>query len=122
MEEILRALGMGTLVERFQAQRVEPETVLAASDNELVRLGATTIGKCIHLREACKKKVEADRPSMSGSAACEERLSIFNPRRHYLNRSLDKCCCSRFGEIGFRKCQQQGFQGKSMDTNVCLHV
>ncbi len=87
MEEILRALGMGTLVERFQAQRVEPETVLAASDNELVRLGVTTIGERIRIREACKKKVEADRPSTSGTAAREERSSIFNPRRHYLNRS-----------------------------------
>ena len=64
MEEILRALGMGTLVERFQAQRVEPETVLAASDNELVRLGHSH----------------------------------------------------------FRKCQQQVFEGKSVDTDVRLYV
>ena len=83
MEEILRSLGMETILGRFQAQRMEPQTTLAASDQELIRLGVSTIGERIRLRDACKRKVDECTTSTSqASAAREERLSIFNPRRH----------------------------------------
>ena len=83
MEEILRSLGMETILGRFQTQRMEPQTTLAASDQELIRLGVSTIGERIRLRDACKRKVDECTPSTSqASAAREERLPIFNPRRH----------------------------------------
>ncbi len=83
MEGILRSLGMETILGRFQAQRMELHTTLAACDQELVRLGVSTIGDRIRLRDTCKRKVEEDTPSTSQvSGAREERLSIFNPRRH----------------------------------------
>ena len=83
MEEILRSLQMETLFNRFRAQRMEPQSTLAASDQELVRLGVTTIGDRIRLRDACKKKIDDDAALPNQlSAAREERLSIFNPRRH----------------------------------------
>ena len=49
MDAILQSLGMETLLNRFQAQRMEPQSTLAASDQELVRLGITTIGDRIRL-------------------------------------------------------------------------
>ena len=62
---------------------MEPQSTLAASDQELVRLGVTTIGDRIRLRDACKKKIDDDAALLNQqSAAGEERLSIFNPRRH----------------------------------------
>ena len=90
MEEILRSsqMHMETLFNRFRAQRMEPQSSLAASDQELVPLGVTTIGDRIRLRDACKKKIDDDAalPNQQ-SAAREERLSIFNPRRHNNSRT-----------------------------------
>jgi hypothetical protein len=83
MEEILQSLNLGTLFGRFQEQRMEPQAFLTASDQDLVRLGVTTIGDRIRLRDACKKKVDENTASTSQtSAARQKRLSIFNPRRH----------------------------------------
>ena len=56
MEQILQSLSLGSLLENFQGQRMEPQTVLDASDQELIRLGVCTIGDRIRLRDACKKK------------------------------------------------------------------
>jgi hypothetical protein len=53
MEQILRSLNLGTLLGRFQEQRME---VLAASDQELIRLGVSTIGDRVRIRNACRKK------------------------------------------------------------------
>ena len=54
---------------------MEPQTTLAASDQELIRLGVTTIGDWIRLRDACKKKIDDDAPLPNQqSAAREERL------------------------------------------------
>ena len=58
MEGILRSLGMETILGRFQAQRMDPQATLAAFYQELVRLGVSTIGDRIRLRDACKSKVE----------------------------------------------------------------
>jgi hypothetical protein len=63
MEQILQSLNLGTLIGRFQEQRMEPETVLAASDQELVRLRVSTIGDRVRIRDACKKKVEENNAS-----------------------------------------------------------
>jgi hypothetical protein len=69
---------------------------MTASDNELIRLRVTTIGERIRLRDACKKHID-DAATASAtnlvSAACEERLSIFNPRRHN-NRSNARAAAS----------------------------
>ena len=83
MEQILQSLGMGTLLGRFRAQRMELVSFLAASDQELVRLGVTTIGERNRLRDVCKKAMGENTPPTSQTAAVrQERLSIFNPRRH----------------------------------------
>jgi hypothetical protein len=81
----------GDLLGRFQEQRMEQQTVLAASDQELVRLGVSTIGDRVRIREACKKKEEENNASTSQTDAVrEERLSIFNPQRHNTATALAK--------------------------------
>ena len=83
MDAILQSLGMETFLNRFQAQWMEPQSTVAASDQELVRLGVTTIGDRIRLRDTCKRELDdAAAVTNQTSAARQERLSIFNPRRH----------------------------------------
>jgi hypothetical protein len=65
MEQILQAMNLGTLLGGFQAQRMEVDDVLAESDQELIRMGVSTIGDRIRLREACRKKVEENAASTS---------------------------------------------------------
>ena len=49
--KILRELNLGTLVDRFDAEKIEPDNVISASDSELTRLGVSTIGDRIRLRD-----------------------------------------------------------------------
>ena len=56
MERILQRLNMGTLIDKFQEQRMDPCTVLSPSDGELARLGISTIGDRVRLRELCKEE------------------------------------------------------------------
>ena len=58
MDKILRELNLGTLVDRFDAEKIEPDNVISASDSELTRLGVSTIGDCIRLRELCSRAGE----------------------------------------------------------------
>ena len=51
--KILRELNLGTLVDTFDAEKVEPDNVLSASDSELTRLGVSTISDRIRLRDLC---------------------------------------------------------------------
>ena len=42
MDKILRELNLGTLADRFDAEKIEPDNVISASDSELTRLGVPT--------------------------------------------------------------------------------
>ena len=71
MEKILEKIGLGTLIGRFQEERIEPEIVLAMTDGELTRLGISTMGDCIRLRRTC-------RVSTSMQSSEESNLSLDN--------------------------------------------
>ena len=43
MEHILQQLNMGTLIEKFREQRMDPSVILSSSDSELARLGVSTV-------------------------------------------------------------------------------
>ena len=82
MDKILRELNLGTLVDRFNAEKIEPDNVISASDSELTRLGVSTIGDRIRLRELCSRageRADLEGPSASTSRNREERLALFNP-------------------------------------------
>ena len=55
MKEILEKLNLGTLIEKFEEQCMNPAAVMSSSDRKLARLGVATIGDRIHLRELCKE-------------------------------------------------------------------
>ena len=65
MKEILQKLNLGIQVEKFEQERIDPQVILALSDNELVRLGICTIGDRVRLRELCRASVESDNQSSS---------------------------------------------------------
>ena len=93
MEDILNKAGLSELLQRFIAEKVEPETIPAATDLDLIRLGVATIGDKVRLREACRKREKEPRhsdtnDSSSGafeygdtsSARNSERRLLFQPR------------------------------------------
>lgn len=76
----------------FKSKRLDPETIISASDSELIRLGVTTIGNCIRLCDLYKEHITGSRsPGTSGltaRTAREERLAQFNPRSINIRRRL----------------------------------
>ena len=92
MEDILNKAGLSELLQRFIAEKVEPETITAATDLDLIRLGVATIGDRVRLREACRKREEephqSDTNDSSGafeygdtsSARTSERRLLFQTR------------------------------------------
>ena len=92
MEDILNKAGLSELLQRFIAENVEPETITAATDLDLIRLGVATIGDRVRLREACRKRKkephQSDTNNSSGafeygdtsSVRNSERRSLFQPR------------------------------------------
>ena len=86
MEQILRQIELCNLVENFTAQRVDVETVVAASDGELPRLGVETVGDRVRLREACRRSRRNGQPLSSISEAVVERAHLFNISRPSTSR------------------------------------
>ena len=93
MEDILNKAGLSELLQRFIAEKVEPETITAATDLDLIRLRVATVGDKMRLREACRKREKEPRhsdtnDSSSGpfeygntsSARNSERRLLFQPR------------------------------------------
>ena len=81
MEVILQELGLGTLIDRFSEERVDPDVLVSLNDNELVRLGVNTIGERVRLRELCRKKLADSQPGTQSrsSVLAQERSLLFAP-------------------------------------------
>ena len=79
MKEILKKPGLSKLLLRFIAEKVEPETITAATDMDLIRLGVATIGDRVRLREACRKREDEPHQSDTNARNSERRL-LFQPR------------------------------------------
>ena len=58
MERILQQLGLANILRRFEDERVDEKIVLSSTDAELSRLGVSTIGDRVRLRELCKQAVQ----------------------------------------------------------------
>ena len=94
METILADLDLITLLNNFQVEKIEPQTVIAMTDSELMRLGVSTIGDRIRLRERCKIPPTDRDMSASSSAPVAnvrpERTRLFSPGRRP-DGSPDRC-------------------------------
>ena len=79
MEKILQKINLGTPVQRFKDKRIDPEAVIALTDQDLVRLGVQTIGDRVRLQTLCQKKVTETQNSPSlTSAILQERSTLFS--------------------------------------------
>ena len=58
LQVALNKIGLGALMERFSAERVDFNTLIAATDIELTRLGVVTIGDRARLRDISRKVVQ----------------------------------------------------------------
>ena len=92
MEDILNKAGLSKLVQRFIAEKIEPETITAATDLVLIRLGVATIGVRVRLREACRKSEKKSHQS-DNNGSSGEHLSLGIHRQQETRKGL--CCFSQ---------------------------
>ena len=79
MEDILNKAGLRELLQSFIAEKVEPETITAATDMDFIRLGVATIGDRVRIRETCRKREDELHRSDTNARNSERRL-LFQPR------------------------------------------
>ena len=79
LQVALSKIGLGALMERFRAERVDFHTLIAATDAELTRLGVVTIGDRARLRDICRKELGL----VQHAAGVDERPSTSLSRRSY---------------------------------------
>ena len=92
MEDILNKAGLSKLVQRFIAEKIQPETITAATDLVLIRLGVATIGVRVRLREACRKSEKKSHQS-DNNGSSGEHLSLGIHRQQETRKGL--CCFSQ---------------------------
>ena len=56
VERVLNDVGLATLLPKFIIERVDVNVILAATDQDLIRLGIRTIGDRCRLRDACRRR------------------------------------------------------------------
>ena len=77
MEDILERLNLSTLSERFLAERIEPETVMAMTDVELNRYVVTTFGDRLNLRTQCREAVkQRDQHTAAGGSVARSARNL----------------------------------------------
>jgi len=63
IEEILVRAGLSTLIGAFMSEKIDPTIISSMNDDDMVRLGVTTIGDRIRLRESAKQQVRTSNVS-----------------------------------------------------------
>ena len=96
MEDISNKAGLSELLQRFIAEKVEPETITAATDLDLIRFGVATIGDKVRLREACRKR-ERSLVTVTLMTAVAEHLSTGIHRQQETRK--DVCCFSQGHQV-----------------------
>ena len=99
MEDILKELHLES--PHFLAERIEPANVAALSDEELCRVGVTTIGDRLRLRDLCAV-AEKDRTRESvASNVLQERMALFNGRNSRRADRKKKAVAKRSWTVSF---------------------
>ena len=63
IEEILKRAGLSTLIGSFISEKIDPNIICTMNDEDMIRLGVTTIGDRIRLRESAKQQVRTSNVS-----------------------------------------------------------
>jgi len=66
LENLLAEIGLHGLYNNFRTQRVEINNLSDLTDNELSRLGVTTIGDRVRLREKARERQNQAQPQGQG--------------------------------------------------------
>ena len=122
MENILKELGLESLIPQFSEERIEPENVSTLSDEELSCLGVNTIGDRIRLRGMCTT-AEKDRQSAAANVL-EERMALFTGCSSRRGDRKKKAVARRTWTVGF-VCVADRYQARipsSTDKQVLLHA
>lgn len=113
MEAILGQLGLSTLLERFQEEKIDPHVVLSMTESCLTRLGVVTIGDRVRIKELCKQSTENCSTSSSGRSEVstinrtpvqritEERRQLFQPYQRSRDRARGQSGSA--GRVGKQK-------------------
>ena len=97
----LKELHLESLIPHFLAERIEPANVAALSDEELCRVGVTTIGDHLRLRDLCAV-AEKDRTRESvASNVLQERMALFNGRNSRRADRKKKAVAKRSWTVSF---------------------
>ena len=100
IKAILEKIGIPTVFEIFKKEKIDLKVAVSLSDNELIRLGITTIGDRVRFRDMCQREINtsecattsastssaANHSSSRGSQNQRERAHLFNIRSN-LNAS-----------------------------------
>ena len=62
----LERIGLGTLWQNFADEKIEDDTFNSLTDGDLMRLGITTIGNSVRLREKMRSTLTEDFRSVLG--------------------------------------------------------
>ena len=81
MDDILMELNLEMLAAVFRRERIVPSIVQSISKEKMERLGVTTIGDRVRLRELCKEDEEN------------------NSRSSFSSRSIESLSTSRTGDV-----------------------
>jgi len=96
LENLLTEIGLGTLLPKFIAEKIDVNVLICGTDQDLIRLGVSTIGDSVRLGDACRRRTydrsssshggtssTAFRPATSlGNFINQERTTLFTPRRN----------------------------------------
>ena len=101
MEDILKELHLESLIPHFLAERIEPANVAALSDEELCRVGVTTIGDRLRLRDLCAVAEKDRTRELVASNVLQERMALFNGRNSRRADRKKKAVAKRSWTVSF---------------------
>ena len=119
IKAILEKIGIPTVFEIFKKEKIDLKVAVSLSDNELIRLGITTIGDHVRFRDMCQTErntLECANTSASTSPAATQSYSRDSrsqrERAHLFNiRSSSSVRSSRSGTTRKREGRKRTWTG-----------
>ncbi|XP_057290583.1 uncharacterized protein LOC130647115 [Hydractinia symbiolongicarpus] len=115
IENILTDIGLLNLLPRFNEEKVDINIVMAATDEDLKRLGVQRLGDRIRLKDMCRQKNSNSREGPS-SRIREERRTLFAPYARQTNGNCSRSSSSSKPNGRSKKAKKRTWTGQF----VCL--
>ena len=114
IKAILEKIGIPTVFEVFKKEKIDLKVAVSLSDNELIRLGITTIGDRVRFRDMCQKEINTECASTSSAANQSSSRDSQNQREraHLFNiRSSSSARGSRSGTVRKKEGRKRTWTG-----------